>query len=111
MANPMKGESIVQVEAGDFTLAYTLGACIAIQDQCGGKPFQQVLADMEKTQDLKLMRIVIWAGLLKHHKLSIEEAGDLIALSEASRWGAAVGRAINDPEAGKAQNPRKAKAG
>jgi hypothetical protein len=111
MANPMKGESIVRVEAGEFTLAFTLGACIAIQDQCGGKPFQQVLAEMEKTQDLRLMCVVLWAGLRKHHSLSLEEVGDLVILSEASLWGQAVGRAINDPEAGKGENPRKAKAG
>lgn len=110
MANPMKGEAIVHVEAGEFTLAYTLGACIAIQDQCDGKPFQQVLAELEKTQDLKIMCIVIWAGLRKHHNLSLDEVGELINLPEAPLWGQAVGRAINDPEAAKGQNPRKAKA-
>ena len=109
MANPMKGEALVKVGAGEFTLAFTLGACIAIEDRFDGKSFNEVLADMQAKQDLRIMLAVIWAGLQKHHKLSLEETGELVNMAEAEAWGDAIGRALSDPEAEAPKNPRKAK--
>lgn len=110
MANPMKGEALVRVAAGEYTLAFTLGACIALEDHFEGKSFQEILTEMQAKQDLRIMLAVVWVGLKKHHKLSLDEVGDLVNMAEAAAWGDAIGRALNDPEAEEAQNPRKAKA-
>ena len=108
MANPMKGEALVQIEAGEYTLAFTLGACVAIEDRFEGKSFNDILGDMQAKQDIRIMLAVIWGGLQKHHKLSIEEVGELVNMAEMGAWGEAIGKAMSDPEAEKAANPRKA---
>lgn len=110
MANPMKGEALVKVAAGEFTLAFTLGACIAIEDHFGGRPFGEILTDMHAKQDLRTMLVVVWAALKKHHGLTLDEVGDLVNMAEAVAWGEGIGKALNDPEAEAPQNPRKAKA-
>lgn len=108
MANPMKGEALVKIAAGEFTLAFTLGACIAIEDRFEGKSFNQVLQEMQDNQDVRIMLAVIWGGLQKHHKMSMEEVGELVNMVELAEWGEAIGKAMSDPEAATTGNPQKA---
>lgn len=113
MVNPMKGEAIARTSAGEYTLAFTLGAMIAIEQECG-RGFQDVLADMQAKQDVGLMLTVLWAGLKKHHNMTRDEVADIVAVAEMSVWAEAMARAINDPDAPKESGdarPRKAKAG
>lgn len=116
MANPFKGEALVHVGAGEFTLAYTLGACAAIEGQFDGKPLNDVLASLQTDggqPPARTMQIVIWAGLKKHHQMSIDEVGDLISIHEMDRWSDGLIRAFSlaQPEGAPKGNPRKAKVG
>lgn len=113
MANPQKGEVLVQVDAGEFTLVYTLGAVAAIEGQFPGRTLQAVLSDLDgDTPKLNTLMIVLWAGLKKHHNLTLAEVGDLVALPEVPAWGSALAEAFKlaQPEASGKGNPRKAAA-
>lgn len=115
MANPIKGEALVQVEAGEFTLAMTLGACAAIEGQFEGRTLNEILGELDgDNPNITVMLTVIWAGLKKHHNLSFDAVGDLVSMGEIAIWGGAIGRAMAQamPEKkGGAARPRKAKAG
>lgn len=110
MANPLKGEALVKVEAGEFTLAFDLGACVAIEKQ-GGKPLQEVLAQLDvEHPPVEILLVVIWAGLKKHHKLTMEDVGHLVALHEMEQWGIGIGKAFHQGEAKGNERPRRAEA-
>lgn len=113
MANPMKGEVLVKVEAGEFTLAYTLGACAAIEGQFPGRALNEILGDLDgEMPKISTMLVVIWAGLKKHHPdLTQDDVGDLVSLHELELWGTKLVEALNlaQPGAKKiAPRPRRA---
>ena len=121
MAIPMKGEHTVTVGAGEFTLAFTLGACAAIEGQFppyvdeDGKErmrgLKSILADVQGDDPkVTTLLIIIWAGLKKHHGLTLDEVGDLVTMEEAPLWGEAIakGLASGSSEARGEANPRKA---
>ncbi|RYE43609.1 MAG: hypothetical protein EOP24_27680 [Hyphomicrobiales bacterium] len=115
MANPMKGEVLVKVEAGEFTLAYTLGACAAIEGQFPGRSLNEILSDLDgEMPKISTMLVVVWAGLKKHHSdLTQDQVGDLVSLHELETWGAKLSEALNlaQPEANrKTARPRQAAA-
>lgn len=111
MAIPMKGEHTVTVGAGEFTLAFTLGACAAIEGQFEGRGLQSILADVQGDDPkVTTLLVIIWAGLKKHHNLTLDEVGDLVTMEEAPLWGEAIakGLASGSSEARGEANPRKA---
>lgn len=114
MANPIKGEVLVVVEDGQYTLAYTLGACAAIEGQFAGRKLQDILGDLEgDNPKIGVMQVVIWAGLQKHHgDVTLKGAGDLVALHEMSIWGDALGKAFGlaQPEVKGKKRPQAAAA-
>jgi hypothetical protein len=112
MANPMKGEALVRVSTGEFTLAYNFAAAAMIEAEFG-KPLGKVMIELQESQSVTDMMKVIWAGLKKHHGLSLDEVGDIVTMAEADQWGEAMGRAMANPDAaseGKQARPPKAKA-
>lgn len=91
MANALKGEAIVKVEAGEFTLAYDLGALVAIEGETG-KSLQDALNELDgDSPKVSTMLVVLWAGLKKHHNFTQDEAGHVVSLEELEIWGAALG--------------------
>ncbi len=95
MAIPLKGEALVTVEAGEFTLAFTLGACAAVEGQFGGKPFNDVMASLQSdSPPTATLLVVIWAALKKHHGLTLDEVGNLVSLADMEAWGDGIGRAL-----------------
>lgn len=111
MAVPMKGESLVKVEAGEFTLAFTLGACAAIEGQFEGRGLNSILKDIEgEGAKTSTLLVVIWAGLKKHHSLTLEEVGNIVTMQDMPLWGVAIGEAMGggSMEATGPANPQKA---
>ncbi len=113
MANPQKGEVIVNVDGGEYVLVYTLGALSAIEGQFDGKSFQTVLGELDgENVSAHAVIVVVWAGLKKHHGLTLEEVGDLVTLVDLAMWSQKVGEAFKlaQPETGKGKGkgPRKA---
>lgn len=109
MAVPMKAEHLVRVEAGEFTLAYNLRACAAIEGQFPGRGLQSILNDLGGDDPkMATLEVMIWAGLKKHHDLSIEDAGQLVEISEVGAWVEAIGAAMGGGQTDKDERPRKA---
>lgn len=61
---------------GKYTLVYDMNALCAAEDELG--PLTSLLTDPEKAGSVKTIRSLIWAGLIRNHKGTIEEAGDVI---------------------------------
>lgn len=97
MANPMRAEAQLSIEAGTFTLAYSLNALSAIK---AARP-DTLLTDLldglaakgaDAAEDIGL---IIWAGLQKHHKdMSLEAVGDLVELADIATWSTAINAAM-----------------
>lgn len=110
MANPLKGEALVKVDAGEFTLAFTLGTAVTIQRDFDGKPITEVISAMQQNHDIEALLTVLWACLKKHHNLSKDEVADVVTLQEISVWSEALAAAMSDPDAKEgAARPPKAK--
>ena len=113
MANPIKGEALVTIGEDEYTLAYNLGACAAIEGQFPGRGLQSILKDIDgEDPKMSTFMVIVWAGLKKHHDLTVDEVGEIIALDDMQAWGEGIGRAMQNgaAEAKDAARPRKAAA-
>ena len=88
MSTNPRGEAVVKIDGGEYTLAYTIGACSAIEQAFPGKALNAILADLgtEEAPKMHAIQVVVWAGLRKHHNLSLEAVGDLIGMHEIGLW-------------------------
>lgn len=112
MANPIKGEVTVRVEAGEYTLAFNLGALAAIEGEFPGQSFQDVLGGLDVEQPrVSTLLSVLWAGLKTHHNFTKDEVGALVSIDELPIWGEAIGNAFaaGAPAAKSAARPPKAR--
>lgn len=121
MANPMRAEAQVSIDAGTFTLVYSLNALSAIKAARPDVPLNDLLTGLaekgaEASEDICL---IIWAGMQKHHRdYSLEAVGDLVELGDMKAWAGAIssamggGAQVADEPSGApaAANPRKAAA-
>lgn len=109
--NPVNGEVTVSVASGEFTLAFTLGACAAIEGAFEGRALGDILADIQgDSPKISTVLVVLWAALRKHHKLSRDEVGDLVDIGELALWGAAIGKAFGGSQPAAETRPTKAAA-
>jgi hypothetical protein len=82
MANQVKGTVTVPFNGGQIALAMTFNAICALEDHCG-KTIGEVLADFvalgeRKLVDMRLIRSVIWVGMLKDQPAAtLIDAGNL----------------------------------
>lgn len=104
MANPHRGE--VALVAGDqtYTLVYTTNSLCELEESLG-QSIEQIVNNMNH---FKVRRAVVWAGLMKHHKMSITEAGDVMDAAGVPATVEAVEKAITaafpPPPEAKAKN-------
>lgn len=61
-----------------------------------GQPIMVVFQDQEKLSSIKTISILIWAGLLKEYKLSLDEVIDLIPSEKIKENMIVVIRALGD---------------
>lgn len=101
MSNPHRGE--VALPAGDatYTLVYTTNAVCALEEDLG-QSLAEIVNGMGR---LKVMRAVLWAGLLERHQLGKpEDAGPIMDAAGVPAVVEAVNRAISSafppPDAG-----------
>lgn len=106
MANPNRGE--VEFTAGDtvYKLAFTINSVCELEQHLG-QSLAEIVGGMGR---LNVIRAVLWAGLLKHHKMGIEEAGDVMDAAGVPATVEAVNKAVSlafpPPEAGAARKNR-----
>lgn len=100
MANPHRGEVSFKAGEKDYTLCFTINAVCELEDRLG-KSVGEIVSDMGR---ISVVRAVLWAGLLHHHKVSIEQAGEIMheagAAATAQAINAAMAMAFPQPEAG-----------
>lgn len=87
MANPLRGEVELKADDTSYTLAFTINSVCELEDKLD-RPLTDIVADMGR---ISVVRAVLWAGLLHHHKMTVEEAGDVMHQAGA----AATAQAIN----------------
>jgi len=106
MSNPHRGE--VELKAGDksYTLAFTINSVCELEAKLD-KSLGDIVADMGR---MVTIRAVLWAGLRQHHKVEIEEAGEIMQLAGAAATAQAINQAMTSAfppaEAGAARKNR-----
>ena len=90
MANPHRGQ--VDLVAGEktYTLAYTINSVCELEEKLD-KPLSTIVSNMGR---LSVVRAVLWAGLLHHHKVSMDEAGSIMDEAGAAETMAAINKAV-----------------
>lgn len=74
-----------EYQLGKYTLVYDMNALCEAEEKVG--PLGQLLADPAAAGSLKTIRSLLWAGLLREHNVTIDEAGkiaDEIGIAKAS---------------------------
>lgn len=109
----LKGE--VGFTAGDmaYTLAFTINALCVLEDRLG-VGVAEIGAQMGQSMRISTLRTVFWAGLIAHHDLTEEQAGDIITLVGTAETAQLIAKAFSSafPEAAKGTaRPQKAAAG
>ncbi|MGE4339149.1 MAG: hypothetical protein AB7E55_24720 [Pigmentiphaga sp.] len=108
MANKHRGEVSVHLAGKDLVLCFGINQIVDLEDRLGVDV--NGIEVMLRNPSMKTIRAVLWAGLRKHHNLSIDEVGDLITPAEIplamSKAGEAIALAFPDGE-GQSSNPQK----
>lgn len=108
MANPHKGE--VEFESGErsYTLRFSANAICEMEDALGrGVAEIGALLGNPETLHMKHVRAVFWAGLQEKHKMTLDEAGEIITSIGLARVIELIGRAFEAafPSEGGEANP------
>ena len=90
MSNPHRGEVAFAVGDQTYTLFYGTNSICELEDKLG-QNLAEIVAGLGQ---LKVMRAVLWAGLLRHHNMSLEEAGDVMDAAGVPATVEAVNKAI-----------------
>jgi Phage tail tube protein, GTA-gp10 len=80
MTNPHKGDVELWAGGNKYTIRYTHGALVKLENQLG-KGLFRVMQEMIEPENMRIGTVVamLWAGLQKHHPtMTIEEATDLL---------------------------------
>lgn len=77
IVSPLRGEA--QIEGTDKKLVFDVNAfCLA--ERASGKTTDEIVALVEADKaDLFFLRLMIWAGLQRHHECTVAEAGDIVS--------------------------------
>jgi hypothetical protein len=101
MSNPHRGEVALVAGGATYTLVYNTNAVCALEEQLG-QSLAEIVTGMGR---LKVMRAVLWAGLLERHEFGrpedvgpIMDAAGVPAVVEAVNT--AIAAAFPPPEAG-----------
>jgi len=76
---------VKEYQLGKYTLVYDMNALCEAEEKVG--PLGLLLSDTAAAGSLKTIRSLLWAGLLRNHKVTLEEAGqiaDELGIAEAS---------------------------
>lgn len=109
MANRAKGEITLKVGDAEYTLCYNHDALIQMEDQLdqGVVAITNEMRRWAKEPErirLKWIRVLVWAGLRKHHKMSFEQVDSLMEQAAAEetdlfeKVGDAMSKAFEGPE-------------
>lgn len=114
MANPLKGELEFVQDGSTYVLVLDVNALCAAEHLLNLKA-QQISHALATGGHMSVLRGLLWAGLKRHHDLTLEEAGRLlqaIGLERATQlMDEALRLSFPDPKKDAKPNPRKAARG
>jgi|UPI000420A393 hypothetical protein len=95
MANKVKGQRSFVAGGQTYTVHFDFNA-LAELEEATGLTVPKISEQMQDTSriSIKFMRALAWAGLLKHHGLSLTEAGEVMSQGDMNEIFMAVGEAF-----------------
>lgn len=90
MANPHRGEVALTAGGKVYTLTFDINAVCELEEALG-KGVSEIVSDMSR---VSTVRAVLWAGLRHHHKVTLEEAGDIMHTAGAAATAQAINKAM-----------------
>ena len=89
MANPNRGE--VELKAGEetYTLVFDINAVCELE-QMLDKGVNEIVVQMGR---VSVLRAMLWAGLRHNHKVTIEQAGEIMQMAGAAETAAMIQKA------------------
>jgi hypothetical protein len=88
MANRVRGEVAFKLGGKEYTMVFNHGALVELEDKLD-MGIVAITTEMQRWSKepqrvrLKWVGLLMWAGLLKYHKLTVEEAGELLDTASA----------------------------
>lgn len=113
MANPHKGEVLLQAGGTTYTLQLSINAIAEIEGLLD-IGFSELVSRLGAGEHFRLgtLRVVVWGALRKHHKgLSLDDAGEIVGEAGIGATTEAISRsiALGFPEfAAGSENPQTA---
>lgn len=92
--NPFRGETSVEIGGETYRLVFDVSAFIFAQ-QATGKGMEALVSEFEASaDDLLTLRVMLWAGLQRHHPRLIGEVDELMTTAGPSKVRFAVSQAL-----------------
>lgn len=114
MSMTTKGEVRFSAGEDNYILVFSINALVSLERELG-IGVAEVGSQLGQALRISTLRTIFWAGLLQHHNLNEEQAGDVIQQIGAVKAGQLIAEAFAAafPEAAKggAARPRTAGAG
>ncbi len=96
----MRGEA--SIAGTDFRICYDVNALCAIEEE-SGRAFTEILAELPSSKEeaqtkqvrFSTIRLLLWGGLMRHHGLSLAQAGDVLSEHDLSAVTAALVKALS----------------
>jgi hypothetical protein len=98
MANKLKGQRSVEINDQRYTIHFDFNALAELEEE-SGMDTSEVMQSLAKMQEenrisIRFLRTLTWAGLIRHHNLSIKDVGELMSQAEITKLLPAVGEAF-----------------
>jgi hypothetical protein len=94
MANPHKGEVLLQAGEDSYKLSFSVNALCELEEAMGLN-VTQIGKRLSGDVALKDVRLLLWAGLLDHHPgIDLRKAGIIMTIATPQVVGAAIGEAF-----------------
>jgi hypothetical protein len=87
----MIGEALIG--ESQWRLRFGMKALCSVEAE-KGKPLPEVLTEMKEGMSFKTLHLLVWAGLLEHHKLDQDAVYSVIDDCGLEACGLAVGKAL-----------------
>ncbi|MGF7161287.1 hypothetical protein FHS85_002922 [Rhodoligotrophos appendicifer] len=119
MANPVRGEVGFDVEGREYTLRFSTNALCELEAETGLNA-NKIVGQMQDPDgvSLRLLRAIIWAGLIDHHQgIKVADAGVIVDRIGIAKAGELIGKAFTAAfpaaaeEAASSRPPKGARAG
>lgn len=112
MSMTTKGEIRFSAGEDNYVLIFSINALVTLERELG-IGVAEVGSQLGQSLRISTLRTIFWAGLIQHHNLSEEQAGDVIQQIGATKAGQLIAEAFAAafPEAtkgGSARPPRAA---